>query len=91
MIDSLLTDKKALIMSSVTTLVGEPDKAVRKAMMQLVVSMANHNYLTLDGGQILVKFIVTQCAISPSLIKAEEDARVCVLPALLCSACKGRG
>jgi hypothetical protein len=35
-------------------------------MMQLIVSMSHHGYLTLEGGQELVKFIVNQCAIKLS-------------------------
>jgi hypothetical protein len=51
-------------MSSVTTLVGEENLAVKKAIMQLIVSMANQNYMPLEGGQALVRFICKQCAIN---------------------------
>lgn len=61
--DNLLEDKKPLIMSSVITLVNEADLAVKKAIMQLIVSMSNMNYLQLEGGQTLVKFIAKQCAL----------------------------
>lgn len=63
-IDHLLEDKKPLIMSSVINLVNEDDLAVRKAIMQLIVAMSNADYLTLEGGQTLVRFIARQSAIN---------------------------
>jgi hypothetical protein len=59
----VIEDQKPLIMSSVIRLVAEPDLGVRKAIMQLIVSMSNSEYLLLEGGQTLVEFIVRQCAL----------------------------
>jgi len=56
-------DRKPLIMSSVLTLLGEGDLLLRKTMMQLIVSMANQQYLTMEGGQQMVRFILKQCAL----------------------------
>jgi len=61
--DERLIDKRPLIMSSVLTMVGENDMNVKRAMMQLIVSMSNHGYLEMEGGQALVKFIINQCAL----------------------------
>ena len=61
--DERLIDKRPLIMSSVLTMVGENDVNVKRAMMQLIVSMSNHGYLEMEGGQALVKFIIHQCAL----------------------------
>ena len=61
--DERLIDKRPLIMSSVLTMVGESDMNVKRAMMQLIVSMSNHGYLEMEGGQALVKFIINQCAL----------------------------
>ena len=61
--DERLIDKRPLIMSSVLTMVGEADMNVKRAMMQLIVSMSNHGYLDMEGGQALVKFIINQCAL----------------------------
>ena len=61
--DERLIDKRPLIMSSVLTMVGEGDMNVKRAMMQLIVSMSNHGYLEMEGGQALVKFIINQCAL----------------------------
>ena len=46
---------------------------VRRVFAQVVIAMATHGYLELEGGQKLVEFIIQQCAIS-----AEEE--VSVLP-----------
>ena len=40
-LDALLEDKKPTIVSSLCTLVGESDLNLKKAMMQLIVSMTN--------------------------------------------------
>lgn len=62
-LDDILEDKKPLIMSSVLTLLNEQDLFTRKSILQLIVSMANQNYLLLEGGQSLVKFILQQSAL----------------------------
>lgn len=61
--------KKPVIMSSVLTLLTEQDLLLKKTIMQLIVSMANHEYLSLEGGQALIKFILQQCNI---LIDGED-------------------
>lgn len=62
-LDPIMDEQKPLIMSSVIKLVVEPALEVKKAILQLIVSMANNKYLTLEGGQTLVKYIVQQCAL----------------------------
>ena len=62
--DTLESEKKPVIMSSILTLLGEQDLLLKKTMMQLIVSMANQNYLGLEGGQQLIKFILQQCSIN---------------------------
>ena len=61
--DERLVDKRPLVQSSVLTMVGEADLSVKRAMLQLIVSMSNHGYLEMEGGQALVKFIINQCAL----------------------------
>ena len=53
--------KKPVIMSSVLTLLTEQDLLLKKTILQLIVSMANHEYLGLEGGQAIIKFILQQC------------------------------
>ncbi len=73
-LDSVLADRKSIIMSSVTTLVSEPDPHLRRAIIQVVASMATQNYLVLDGGETLVRFIVEQCAVKTTNVAPEVGA-----------------
>lgn len=68
--DSVLTDKKGLIVSGLRPLLPEPNYKVRKAFAQTVITMASREYLSLEGGSMLVEFIVRQCSITK-----EEDER----------------
>ena len=55
--------KKPVIMSSVLTLLSEQDLLLKKTLLQLITSMSNQNYLGLEGGQSLIKFVLQQCAL----------------------------
>jgi len=63
-LDDILEDKKPTLMAAVLTLLGEQDLLLRKTLLQLIVSMANQQYLTLEGGQNIIKFILQQCAMN---------------------------
>ena len=36
---------------------------VRKAFVQTIIAMAYHGYLELEGGELMVEFVVKQCAL----------------------------
>lgn len=38
---------------------------VKKMFAQVVIAMAHHGYLELEGGQLMVEFIIRQCALPP--------------------------
>ena len=38
---------------------------VRRIFGQVMIAMAHHNYLSLEGGELMVEFIVRQCSIDP--------------------------
>ena len=40
---------------------------VRRTLAQVIITMAHHEYLSLEGGDSLVKFIIQQCAIPDSV------------------------
>jgi hypothetical protein len=61
--DSMLEDSKPLIMSSVTTLVTETNIEVKKAVLNLIMSMTHTNYMALEGGQTLVRFLLQQTSL----------------------------
>jgi len=65
-LDSVLHERRSLIISSVTTLVNEQELPIRKALLNLTSAMATQGYLLLDGGETLIRFIVSQCALKPT-------------------------
>lgn len=38
---------------------------VRKIFNQVVIAMASHGYLELEGGHLMVEYVVRQCALDP--------------------------
>eukprot|EP00455_Lapot_gusevi_P007712 TRINITY_DN13297_c0_g1_i8.p1 TRINITY_DN13297_c0_g1~~TRINITY_DN13297_c0_g1_i8.p1 ORF type:complete len:1353 (+),score=511.28 TRINITY_DN13297_c0_g1_i8:1-4059(+) len=73
---AVLEEKKAFLMSSVQVLMDEQNLRVKKALIQLIVSMADANYLTLEGGQNLVLFVIRQSAISnPEIARFDAAQR----------------
>eukprot|EP00727_Mastigamoeba_balamuthi_P012392 m51a1_g7776 hypothetical protein (1623) ;mRNA; f:168103-173772 len=71
-----LEDKKGLVVSGVKGLAQDPAPAVRRALAQLVIAMASHEYLELEGGETLVEFIVRSSSGGGSA-EAEELRDVC--------------
>lgn len=65
-----LSDKRELVVSGLRPLLVDPSTKVRQALAQLIIAMAHHNYLSLEGGQTLVAFIVQQCSIPTSVAMA---------------------
>lgn len=71
-----LGDKRELVVSGLRPLLPDPSTRVRQALAQLIVAMAHHGYLGLEGGQLLVAFIVQQCALSatpPPAVKGKKE------------------
>jgi hypothetical protein len=58
-----LEDKRSTIVSGLRPLLLDPSLKVKRALAQVIIAMAHHNYLALEGGDALVKFIVQQCAL----------------------------
>ena len=63
--DVELEDKKPLIVSGMKIMLNEPNLRVRSVFGQVVITMAHHHYLGLEGGSSHVEFVVRQCAINP--------------------------
>ena len=49
---------------------------VRSIFGQVIIAMAHHDYLSLEGGHLMVEFMVKQCAI-------HTEDKVCLLLLLL--------
>ncbi|XP_048380852.1 maestro heat-like repeat-containing protein family member 1 [Stegostoma tigrinum] len=60
-----LESKKALIVSGMKQSLQDGDNKVKKVTAQVISTMGEHGYLQLEGGSILVDFLVQQCALVP--------------------------
>lgn len=58
-----LEDKRGLLVAGLRPLLTDPNLKVRRTLAQVIVAMAHHDYLSLDGGDTLVKFIIQQCSV----------------------------
>ncbi|XP_064639982.1 maestro heat-like repeat-containing protein family member 1 isoform X2 [Lineus longissimus] len=69
-----MENKQALILSGLKMLLGETNNKVKKKFAQVVIAMGDHGYLELEGGQLMVEFIVKQCSLPPEqLAKRPND------------------
>ena len=65
-----LADKRELVVSGLRPLLGDKSTKVRSVLAQVIIALAHHDYLALEGGQVLVQFVIDQCAVNTSLEKA---------------------
>ncbi|CAL1544099.1 unnamed protein product [Lymnaea stagnalis] len=65
---SAMEDKKEVIVSGLRGLCNEHNNKVKKMFAQVIIAMAHHGYLELEGGHHMVEFIVRQCSL-------EEDPK----------------
>eukprot|EP01125_Pyxidicula_operculata_P019218 TRINITY_DN694_c5_g1_i1.p1 TRINITY_DN694_c5_g1~~TRINITY_DN694_c5_g1_i1.p1 ORF type:complete len:1709 (+),score=479.86 TRINITY_DN694_c5_g1_i1:28-5154(+) len=71
-----LDGKKELLVSALKGLtVNEKDLEVKKSMAQVIISMANENYLCLYGGESLIEFVIMNSSISDAEIKKWNEAQ----------------
>jgi hypothetical protein len=75
-LDKELTDKKALLISGLQPLLSLSDLnfSVRKALAHIVIAMASHHYLELEGGEKFIDFVVRHCAITDAEIERYKAA-----------------
>ncbi|XP_017265503.1 maestro heat-like repeat-containing protein family member 1 isoform X2 [Kryptolebias marmoratus] len=60
---STMESKKLLILASIRQPMADHSNKVKKRVVQVVSAMAHHGYLELEGGELLVRFIVQNCAL----------------------------
>ncbi|XP_028326218.1 maestro heat-like repeat-containing protein family member 1 isoform X2 [Gouania willdenowi] len=60
---STMESKKLLILTSIRQPMADHSNKVKKRVVQVISAMAHHGYLELEGGEILVRFIVQHCAL----------------------------
>ncbi|XP_053737649.1 maestro heat-like repeat-containing protein family member 1 isoform X2 [Synchiropus splendidus] len=60
---SMMECKKLLILASIRQPMADHSNKVKKRLIQVISAMAHHGYLELEGGELLVRFIVQNCAL----------------------------
>ncbi|KAM6935903.1 maestro heat-like repeat-containing protein family member 1 isoform 2-T2 [Lycodopsis pacificus] len=60
---STMESKKLLILASIRQPMADHSNKVKKRVVQVISAMAHHGYLELEGGELLVRFIVQHCAL----------------------------
>ncbi|KAM4865340.1 maestro heat-like repeat-containing protein family member 1 [Thomomys bottae] len=57
--------KKPFILSSMKLPLLDTNSKVKRAVVQVISAMAHHGYLEQPGGEVMVEYIMQQCALSP--------------------------
>uniref|UniRef100_A0AAV2MBF0 Uncharacterized protein n=1 Tax=Knipowitschia caucasica TaxID=637954 RepID=A0AAV2MBF0_KNICA len=60
---STMETKKLQILASIRQPMADHSNKVKKRVVQVISAMAHHGYLELEGGELLVRFIVQNCAL----------------------------
>ncbi|XP_047217204.1 maestro heat-like repeat-containing protein family member 1 isoform X3 [Girardinichthys multiradiatus] len=58
-----MESKKLLILASIRQPMADHSNKVKRCVVQVISAMAHHGYLELEGGELLVRFIVQNCAL----------------------------
>lgn len=80
-LDPQLEDKKGLLVSGLKPLaLHETDYFVKKNIAQVIISMGDHCYLQLDGGESLIEFLLRGSSLSDQEIQAFNAAQKSPVP-----------
>ncbi|KAJ8303306.1 hypothetical protein KUTeg_019702 [Tegillarca granosa] len=58
-----MEDKQEVVVSGLKMMINEQNNKIKKIFAQVVIAMAHHGYLELEGGQQMLEFIVRQCSL----------------------------
>ncbi|XP_022082273.1 maestro heat-like repeat-containing protein family member 1 [Acanthaster planci] len=58
-----MENKKSLVLSGLKIVLADQSNKVKKIFAQVVIAMAHHGYLELEGGNFMIEFVVKQCAL----------------------------
>ncbi|KAK6184716.1 hypothetical protein SNE40_007128 [Patella caerulea] len=61
--EACMEDKKEVVVSGLKSLCNDNNNKIKKVFAQVVIAMAHHGYLELEGGQLMIEFIVKQCSL----------------------------
>ncbi|KAI4810740.1 hypothetical protein KUCAC02_013672, partial [Chaenocephalus aceratus] len=71
---STMENKKLLILVSIRQPMADHSNKVKKRVVQVISAMAHHGYLELEGGELLVRFIVQHCALPDTYQRGQKPA-----------------
>ncbi|KAJ8386836.1 hypothetical protein AAFF_G00166310 [Aldrovandia affinis] len=71
---SIKETKKLLILNSIRQPMLDRRNKVKKMVVQVISAMAHHGYLRLEGGELLVRFIILHCAL-PDTYHSQRGCR----------------
>ncbi|XP_053571958.1 maestro heat-like repeat-containing protein family member 1 [Bombina bombina] len=66
---SSMETKKPVILAAVRQILQDTSNRIRRAVVQLISSMAHHGYLEQTGGETLVEYIVRLCCLAPNKLQ----------------------
>ncbi|XP_030605842.1 maestro heat-like repeat-containing protein family member 1 isoform X1 [Archocentrus centrarchus] len=69
---STMESKKLLILASIRQPMADHSNKVKKRVVQVISAMAHHGYLELEGGELLVRFIVQHCALHDTYQRSQK-------------------
>ncbi|MCJ8728677.1 hypothetical protein PDJAM_G00007090 [Pangasius djambal] len=69
---SIMENKKLLILASMRQPLADHSNKVKKRVVQVISAMAHHGYLELEGGDMLVRFIIQHCALSDTYHRGQR-------------------
>uniref|UniRef100_A0AAR2JL30 Maestro heat-like repeat family member 1 n=1 Tax=Pygocentrus nattereri TaxID=42514 RepID=A0AAR2JL30_PYGNA len=71
---SIMETKKLLILASIRQPLADHSNKVKKRVVQVISAMAHHGYLELEGGDLLVRFIIQHCALPDTYHEVTNEA-----------------
>ncbi|XP_034409167.1 maestro heat-like repeat-containing protein family member 1 isoform X2 [Cyclopterus lumpus] len=69
---STMESKKLLILASIRQPMADHSNKVKKRVVQVISAMAHHGYLELEGGELLVRFLVQHCALPDTYRRGQK-------------------
>uniref|UniRef100_A0AAR2IL20 Maestro heat-like repeat family member 1 n=1 Tax=Pygocentrus nattereri TaxID=42514 RepID=A0AAR2IL20_PYGNA len=71
---SIMETKKLLILASIRQPLADHSNKVKKRVVQVISAMAHHGYLELEGGDLLVRFIIQHCALPDTYHRGQRPS-----------------
>lgn len=73
--DGYLADKKERIVAGLKPLLEDGSLRVQQTLAQVIIAMAHHDYLRLEGGESLVRYIVMLCSVTANEAPTADDKK----------------